>query len=255
MRILVLPEDIRTQIRDIVRDTKDGLETGVSLFGVRVPRVLIRYCCSIGKNVIVYYYVVLAVAGPGPRATHRFAHYSSDTDYTDGIYQALVSALPAIQWLGELHLHPRGMTWLSEGDRRTVRDVLQGDPKATLSPSEFIAGVMQRCEDGVAIYPFHFSRDEAEEQAMWIKHVPANSHMVRCARDAAAGQLLPVTAKFDEDGLVYLPKCEPPNPERKGAEDTERGIPRLSALRERIFEVIQKAKNMMSKPREGAESK
>lgn len=204
VKILVLPENIFDQIREIICDGKRGLETGVSLFGVRLPPV---------ENALVYDYVVLAVAGPGPRATHRPAHYSSDTEYTGDIYQALQSALPSIEWLGELHVHPTGMTWLSGGDRETVREILHTTSDDTLRPREFIAGVMQRRQRGVEIHPFFFSREHIEGRTMCMKRVPAGSALVREARDVAVGHSLPLCAPFDDGGEAFMSKQEPPKEE------------------------------------------
>src|SRR5207302_8560837 len=88
-------------------------------------------------------YVVLAVVGPGKRATHEPAHYSGDDGHANEIYDALRSAMPGIRWLGELHVHPRGMTWLSGGDRRHVRHVLTG-LYDTLHADAYITGLYYR---------------------------------------------------------------------------------------------------------------
>lgn len=166
MRRLCIPQKVFDAIVRSVSATPLGFETGVTLFGASVERD-----CD----------VVLAIAGPGRRATHEPAHYSGDENHANAIYDALRSALPAIRWLGEFHVHPKGMTWLSHGDLRTVRHILTGDD-ATLHPDEFIAGVMQ-CRDGTAdIYPFHFTRERLEGSAMEFQIVDSDAPEVRQAR-------------------------------------------------------------------------
>jgi len=162
---LVLPDEVFGDICEVVSRTEDGYETGVFLFGA-----------AVGEH-----RVVLAIAGPGPRATHEPAHYSADNDYTSEVYNALRSALPSIKWLGELHVHPHGMTWLSGGDRRTVRQILEGGAADTARPREFIAGVMQRRHAEVDIHPYYFG-SATEGCKMRIERVPTDAEVVRSAR-------------------------------------------------------------------------
>src|SRR6266404_7824983 len=131
VRTLVIPRNVFDEIVRSVSGTPRGCETGVTLFGAS------------SEGVPDAHYIVLAIAGPGRRATHEPAHYSGDENHANDIHDALRSALPGIRWLGELHVHPRGMTWLSRGDLRTVRHLLTGIDE-TLHPDEFIAGIMQR---------------------------------------------------------------------------------------------------------------
>jgi hypothetical protein len=214
MRTLVLPRTILDQIRLIVGETRGDCETGVALFGTRISRIISRasYAADAWPTLIRHHHVVLAVAGPGPRATHQPAHYSADTDYASGIYQALQSALPAIEWLGELHVHPRGMTWLSGGDRRTVKDLLGSTATDTVSPEEFIAGVMQRRKHGVAIYPYYFSRRLLEGCEIGIEYIPADADLVREARRVAA-----------ESRRVLLPEDAHPDGCRNDEHQTSQG--------------------------------
>src|SRR5439155_18059247 len=155
MQKLVIPKNVFNQIVSSVLETPEGLETGVTLFGTSLE---VNSAPDRETTVSDSAYVVLAVAGPGKRATHEPAHYSGDDGHANEVYDALRSAVPGIRWLGELHAHPRGMTWLSGGDRRTVKQILTGNDD-TLHPHEFIAGVMQSQDSGVGIYPFHFTRD------------------------------------------------------------------------------------------------
>jgi hypothetical protein len=89
-------------MQSLVMDT--GLETGVSLFGERD-----------GDK-----FTVAGIAGPGPKATHETYHYSGDEDHKDEVYQSLLRENPKIEYIGELHAHPFGMSWLSRGDIRTI---------------------------------------------------------------------------------------------------------------------------------------
>jgi|GEM_PF-3235404 len=162
---LLLPAQVYADICDVVSRAKDGCETGVWLFGVAVRQ----------------FRVVLTIVGPGPRATLEPAHYSADNDYASEVYNALRSALPSIEWLGELHVHPRGMPWLSRGDRRTVQEILEGAAADTVRPHEFIAGVMQRRAGKVDIYPYHFV-SATEGRTMPMERVPTEAEIVQAAR-------------------------------------------------------------------------
>lgn len=169
MKTLFIPKHVFRAIVRSVLGTARGLETGVTLFGTPVEAA-----AEVG-------YVLLAIAGPGRRATHEPAHYSGDENHASEIYAALGSAMPAIRWLGELHVHPRGMTWLSGGDLRTVREILTGTD-GTVHPDEFIAGVMQRRDGTVEIYPFHFTREWLSGRAMEIRVVDSDAPEIQQAR-------------------------------------------------------------------------
>jgi proteasome lid subunit RPN8/RPN11 len=171
MRKLLVPKHVYAEIVDSVSETARGLETGVTLFGTSLE----------GIRDSAEGHIVLAIAGPGKRATHEPAHYSGDQSYANAVYAALRSAMPSIRWIGEIHVHPRGMTWLSSGDRRTVKEILTGNDD-TLHPDEFIAGVMQRRNGAVDIYPYHFTREWLTGSAMELALVESNAPIVHQAR-------------------------------------------------------------------------
>ena len=172
MKQLLIPEHVLAEIVSSVRETPSGFETGVTLFGSSI------YGSPDTK------YVVLAIAGPGRNATYEPAHYSGDDNHTNEICTALRCAMPTILWLGELHVHPRGMTWLSGGDLRTVRHILTGTDE-TVHPDEFIAGVMQRKDRTLDIYPYHFTRERLRGAAMDMIVVDSHSREVQQARWSA----------------------------------------------------------------------
>ena len=175
MRTLCIPRTVFYEIVRSVCDGPTGCETGVTLFG-----------WSLAESSHASH-VVLAIAGPGRRATYEPAHYSGDESHANEIFDSLRSALPGIRWLGELHVHPRGMTWLSQGDLRTVRHILTGTDQ-TLHPDEFIAGVMQRRNGTVEIYPFHFTRECLKGSAMELRIVNSDAPEVKQARRNAIEQ-------------------------------------------------------------------
>jgi hypothetical protein len=182
VRKLLMPQHVFDRLLSSVFETPDELETGVRLFGTTVganPHFAPK--SGSGNGVPTSYAdVVLAIAGPGIRATHEPAHYSGDENHSSEVFDALRCALRGIAWLGELHVHPRGMTWLSPGDRQTVRQILTGKDN-TLHPEEFIAGVMQRRNKSVDIYPWHFSRDCLEGRAMAFAIVESDAPVVKQA--------------------------------------------------------------------------
>src|SRR6267142_7140939 len=173
MKTLSIPKNVLDGIVRWVSEAPHGCETGVTVFGTSLEGTLPNS-----------HYVVLAIAGPGRRATHEPAQYSGDENHANEIYDALRSALPGIRWLGELHEHPKGMTRLSCGDLRTVRHILNGTDE-TLHPDEFIAGVMQRRDGTVDIYPSHFTREWLRGRPMEIQIVDSDVSEVQQARRSA----------------------------------------------------------------------
>jgi hypothetical protein len=183
MRKLAIPKHIHREIVSLVSGIPEGLETGVTLFGTSVPTSEHASWKSGDGNATAPGPddVVLAVAGPGRRATHQSAHYSGDENFSNAVYEALRSALPGIRWLGELHVHPKGMTWLSTGDYHTIKKILTGMDE-TLHPHEFVAGVMQRRNGDVEIYPYHFTREWLKGNVMELHIVDSNAPIVQQAR-------------------------------------------------------------------------
>jgi hypothetical protein len=208
MRKLLIPKHVFREIVGSVLATRRGCETGVTLFGARLEEEATREV----------HYIVLAIAGPGRRAVHEPAHYSGDENHANEIYDALQSALPAIHWIGELHAHPRGMTWLSGGDLETVRQILTGVDE-TLHPDEFIAGVIQRKEGTVDIYPVHFTREWIKGRAMEIQIVDSDAPMIHQARLKA----LEKGNKSDQSSICT---------ERQGSRTTLEEAPRHHWLRQ-----------------------
>lgn len=149
--LLILTEELWNRMREITYRTR--LETGVTLFGTKD-----------GERRLVK-----EIAGPGEQATHEFAHYSGDDTYVTQTFNALRRDDPSIEWLGELHAHPPGMTWLSCGDRQTVREVLLGTDD-TYHPDEFIAGVIQRVSGSIVIYPVRFTKADLKGEEMEVVH-------------------------------------------------------------------------------------
>jgi hypothetical protein len=175
---LVIPKHVYARIVSSVLETPAGLETGVTLFGTSLEGIPGSHGDAAPPD---SGHVVLAIAGPGRRSTHEPAHYSGDEGHANEVFDALLSVMPGLRWIGELHLHPRGMTWLSSGDRRTVRQILTGHDD-TLHPDEFIAGVMQRQDGAVDIYPYHFTRERLAGRAMGLLVVDSDAPVVHQAR-------------------------------------------------------------------------
>src|SRR5713226_5350017 len=142
---LIIPLDIEKQIGEIVFQPGPFKETGVTLFGEKSE-----------NN-----FKVLGIAGPGPDATHEELHYSGNNNYSTMIFDDLRKSNPNIQYIGELHLHPYGMRWLSRGDRKTVKEVLK-------EYDEFIAGVMQ-LGWRLRFYPVYFSKEKPDGERMEVE--------------------------------------------------------------------------------------
>ena len=133
MPSIKIPRSIEAKIHEIVYAC--SVETGVTLFGRKDGDT----------------FEVVEVCGPGKHATHQELHYAGDNDHASDFYTELLKTQPDLKHIGEFHVHPCGMSRLSGGDRRTVKEVL-----ATYE--EFIAGVMLRTKGGVEIYPVYFAR-------------------------------------------------------------------------------------------------
>jgi hypothetical protein len=224
MDTLIIPKNVHREITRIVRAIPHGLETGVTLFGVTLAGTSEPEEPSETSS----QFVVLSVAGPGRRAVHQPAHYAVDQEHASSVYAALGCALPSIRWLGELHLHPPGMTWLSGGDHRTIRAILTG-AEGEVSPEEMIAGVMQRSPHSVELYPFHFTRLRRNGRAMAIFVVDPASPLIDEARSKALRQedTQPATPKGAADESILATE---PRPDLR-AEPCAGGTPREKASR------------------------
>src|SRR6266481_4099438 len=115
MRTLIISTDVFRKIETIVASTLGDCETGVTLFGTSFPAApdsLRQELDQAWQASDPRYedaaehirYAVLAVAGPGKKATHEPGFYSADDDHATEIYSALRDANPGICWLGELHV-------------------------------------------------------------------------------------------------------------------------------------------------------
>ncbi len=143
MPSIKIPRSVEAKIHEIVYAC--SVETGVTLFGRKDGDT----------------FEVVEVCGPGKKATHQELHYAGDSDHASDFYAELLKTQPDLKHIGEFHVHPCGMSRLSGGDRRTVKEVL-----ATYE--EFIAGVMLRTKDGVEIYPVYFARGkEGVDESTW----------------------------------------------------------------------------------------
>lgn len=170
MGVLVVPRRVHAEIGAIIDAGPKGCETGIYLFGVHLE----------GKD------VVLAVAGPGPLATHRRLHYSGDAEFVSWVYRTLRMALPSVEWLGEMHLHPLGMPHLSNGDLHSVRQGFAGDAPDALQPETMIAGVLQRSPGTLSLHPVKFGKVDREGTPLLVEVVPTEAEIVSQARSAAA---------------------------------------------------------------------
>lgn len=183
-KTIILPENVHRDILRIVAESPTDHETGVSLFGVSVPSVKkpppeTKAC-----------FIALAAVGPGPRSIRTPVFYRPDREYANAAYEALRSALPRIRWIGEFHVHPRGMTWLSIHDRRTLR-ALFAEPE--LNPSEFFAGIMQRSNEEVTIHPYFCNQAAPEGEQAAIEIVPTSTAIVgEARRHAIAEEVTPL---------------------------------------------------------------
>ena len=152
MRKLVFSGGIFRCINEIVHQV--DVETGVRIFG----------------DIVADRYVVRHIVGPGESALQERYEYGCDNDYAEREFTRLRKADPALQWLGELHVHPSGYPHLSRTDRRTAREVICGS-EDVLHPAEFILGVIQR-RDGTdfEVFPVLFSKANLKGEVLSVDY-------------------------------------------------------------------------------------
>jgi len=114
-------------------------------------------------------YCVSHIAPPGKNADNDFAHCTNDAEFEADVFHQLRRKNPEIRYLGDLHAHPPGLRFLSGTDRRTIRHILL-DADDTLHPDEYVAGVLLRTGEGLAIYPRHFTKQDLAGSAMEVDH-------------------------------------------------------------------------------------
>ena len=152
MHKLVLSEGIFERINEIVHQV--DVETGVRIFG------------DVGKD----QYVVRHVVGPGENALQEPYDYSCDNDHAEKEYTRLLKADPALQWLGELHVHPSGFPHLSRRDRQTAREVICST-EDVIHPTEFIVGVIQRTPGpDFEVFPVVFSKSNLKGEILGVDY-------------------------------------------------------------------------------------
>lgn len=138
---LILSASVMTEIRAIVSETPEGVETGVALLGAR------RDGCR----------TALHAVGPGPGSVQTPGYFAPDVDHLNREVRRLAETYPALEWIGSLHVHPFGMPQLSGTDRQTLSQLL-GD--AGLGLPDFVAGIIQRRGQRFAVYPYLADRDD-----------------------------------------------------------------------------------------------
>src|SRR2546426_3214013 len=158
-RLVVSPETLAS-IQETVEQTSEGIETGVTLFGVQ------------GDSG----FTVLAAVGPGPKAVHPPVFHQPDADHLNHEYERLRELWPGLEWIGSLHVHPYGMPYLSGHDRNTVERIF-GDASHRLN--EFVAGIIQRRDRRLAIYPYVITSDDRLPWLVPVEIVSSQSDVWR----------------------------------------------------------------------------
>jgi len=152
MRRLVFTGGIFERVNEIVHAV--DVETGVRIFGdIREDQYVVRH-----------------VVGPGANALQQPYNYCCDNDHAEREYNRLLKTDPALQWLGELHVHPSGYPYLSRTDRRTAREVICST-EDVFHPVEFIVGVIQRTPGpDFEVFPVVFSKSNLEGETLDVDY-------------------------------------------------------------------------------------
>jgi hypothetical protein len=183
----ILPLSVLDEIRRIVAQTPEGLETGVALLGARQ----------------VGFRTALCAVAPGPGAVQSPGWYEPDADYLNGEIQKLIVERPGLEWIGSLHVHPFGMPVLSGTDRGTLVQLL-GD--ADLRLPDFIAGIIQRQHSRLAIYPYFVP---AKDQFPWllpVEVVESSSSTVQSA-ESQVRKAPAIGASVPAGNSANVPDC------------------------------------------------
>jgi hypothetical protein len=156
---LILSEELFLAIRSTICQTPEGLETGVTLFGVR------QETCR----------VALFAVGPGPQAVHTPGFHQPDTEFVNDAFARLRATMPSLEWIGSLHVHPFGMPCLSGHDRRTMSTVFRdcGD-----WVPDFVAGIIQRHGPCLLIYPYALSPEMPDGRLAALEIVPDDNEVI-----------------------------------------------------------------------------
>jgi hypothetical protein len=165
---LIISEPVYAAIRETIAQTAEGLETGVTLFGARNDGLRTALCA----------------VGPGPRAVHTPGFHKPDIEYVNREYARLRETLPGLEWIGSLHVHPVGMTWLSGHDRSTVDRLLAMHPDRLHLP-DFIAGIIQRRQGRFAVYPYLLGPHDPTPWLLPIQIVAEDAASIRDAEQRA----------------------------------------------------------------------
>ena len=165
---LLMTRMVLGRIRAFIKAAPYGLETSVALFGTRING----------------YRVALFAVGPGPKAINEPSFHQPDEDHLNRTFTDLLEGWPQLEWIGSLHVHPAGMHWLSQHDRRTVRALL-----SECALPDFTAGIVQRIGSFIKIFPYFLSDAQPDPCKMRLVVVPATDESVRRARSLARGEV------------------------------------------------------------------
>lgn len=113
-------------------------------------------------------HVIAHIAPPGEEAINGLSHCSNDAEFEAQFFERLLKDDPGITWLGDLHAHPPGCPWLSRTDRHTIRRLLLDNDADVLHPTTYVAGVILRAGNDIAIYPSHFTPTNLEGSEMEV---------------------------------------------------------------------------------------
>ena len=79
---LIVSADVLSSIHETVEQTPEGVETGVTLFGVRLDSS----------------FMALFAVGPGPKAVHSPVFHEPDSDHLNREYKKLLERWPGLDF-------------------------------------------------------------------------------------------------------------------------------------------------------------
>ena len=178
---LMMSDWLYSTIEETIGQTPEGLETGVTLLGIRQEN----------------YRTALFALGPGPKAIHRTCFHQADTAYLNEEFNRLRQVYPKLEWIGSFHVHPFGMPSLSGHDTATLENLFSDEE---LGLSDFTVGIIQRRNGRLAIYPYYLEVGDSFPWLLPLEIVSEETDIISTAEAIAGSKDAGDTVNSENEG-------------------------------------------------------